>query len=159
MSFRLFFSCADDISFSESNGGGVVFNGYGSVPPRPRPQSIVIAGESLACKSSMLLQYAYSAAIRGFPSLYFKKRSDSSSSLFCISGPDDSLHEEALERICFKYVDDTSQIRSDFFLNFETFCSETNFFFWCYREILAGIHSVNSKLEISSILCISTIRA
>lgn len=78
-----------------------------------RPQSIVLAGES-QCKSALLLTYAYNAARRGFPSLYFKRRSDSLSPI-SFSGSDDSQEEEALHRICFKYVEDTSQIRCVFY--------------------------------------------
>jgi hypothetical protein len=73
------------------------------------PQSVVVAGES-TCKSALLLRYAYNAAARGLPSLYFKRRSESLPSL-SFSGSDDAHEEEALQRICFKYVDSTSQIR------------------------------------------------
>ena len=112
MSFRLFFSDASEpagsetsLDYASADDSADAHNVF------PRPQSIVIAGESATCKSALLLQYAYNAALRGMPCLYFKKRGDSSPSLFRLPGDDDSHHDEVLERICFKYVENTIQIR------------------------------------------------
>ncbi len=112
MSIRLFFSHASDPAGVEmSIADDSADDGLDARNYFPRPQSIVIAGESSACKSALLLQYAYNAALRGMPCLYLKKRGDSLPTFFHLPGTDESYHDEVLERICFKYVESTIQIR------------------------------------------------
>ncbi len=112
MSVRLFFSDARDPAGAETSiDYASADDSADSRNHCPQPHSIVIAGESATCKSALLLQYAYNAALRGMPCLYFKKRGDSSPALFRFPGDDDSHNDEVLERICFKYVENTIQIR------------------------------------------------
>ena len=73
------------------------------------PRSLVVAGDSSTLKSSLLLKYAYNAALRGCTSLFFtKQRLDAAASFPRVK---EDLVDEVLERIRFKYVRETADIR------------------------------------------------